>query len=141
MPRGPLIIESPMGRLYLLDLGGGASMLVIEQDGEAMSYPLDGKESSAVGLWLGAKAAGRSRPRQTVSRANAIDYEEVARLYESEEATQRAGLKGGGGRTQYLADYYGVPVTTTRNWVTRARELGFITGDYQGGTKEPRDAS
>jgi hypothetical protein len=113
-----------MGRLFVMDLGGGAAMLVIEQDGEAMSYPLDGDEASRVSRWLSTRSAGR--PRGSVQPApGSIDYEAVAALYQSDEAGES------GDRMTYTAERLGISHTTTQGRVARAKELGLITKTFR----------
>ena len=109
-----------MGRLFVMDLGGGAAMLVVEQEGEAMSYPLDGDEASRVSRWLASRSAGR--PRGSVQPApGSIDYEAVAALYQSDEAAE-----AGGDRTSYVAEQLGISRSTAGGRVAKARELGLV---------------
>ena len=107
-----------------MDLGGGAAMLVIEQEGEAMSYPLDGDEASRVARWLSSRSAGR--PRGIVQPPpSSIDYEAVAALYESDAAGEA------GDRMTYTAEQLGVSRTTAGGRVARAKELGLITKSFR----------
>lgn len=113
MARKPLIFESPMGRLFLVDMGGGIASLCLDQEDGTLSYPLTAEEGAAIGRWfrpLGGPRTGAGRP--------AMDYTEVAELYNSDEAAQS------GDRTAYVAAQLGVTRATASYRIQQARKAG-----------------
>lgn len=109
MARRPLIFESPMGRLFLVDMGGGIASLCLDQDDGTLSYPLTAEEGAAIGQWFSRRNAGRP---------SGIDYSEVAELYNSDAAA------AAGDRTSYVAEQLGVPKTTAAYRIQKARAAG-----------------
>src|SRR4051794_22078373 len=110
MARRPLIFESPMGRLFLVDMGGGIASLCLDQDDGTLSYPLTAEEGAAIGQWF--------RPRSNASRPSDIDYSEVADLFNSDEAA------AAGDRTAYVAEQLGVARSTASYRIQKARTMG-----------------
>ena len=126
MARSPLIFDTPVGKFYAIDMGGGLCALVIHSDDGAQSYPLDAAMCLRLQAWL-AGGGKRGRPSTT-------DLQTVADLYQSDEA---AGVKGG--RVQFVADEMGITRGSANQKVQRAREAGYITAVYREATSAETD--
>lgn len=123
MARSPLIIDTPIGRLYCIDLGGGACMLMIEQDGQAQTFPIAEDEARRIANYIRTglpTMPGRGRPPGSAT----IDDEElkrVAELYTSEAAHAYEG-----NRASYVAEEMGLTQAQVYTRLTKARDRGYI---------------
>lgn len=90
-------------------------MLMIEQDGQAQTFPIDADEGRRLAQYL--RPLGK--PLGSVN-AKPEDLDELARLYNSEEAAASRSKAG------YLAQQLGVTEATIYKRLQRARQLGII---------------
>src|SRR5262245_4263151 len=126
MARPPLIIDTPLGRLYCIDLGAGACMLMIEQDGSAVTFPVDSQEGKRIASYMrGANnpsgLMGRPQGGATISDE---DMQEAVRLYTSPEADAAVN------RMQYTADQLGLTLGQVNSRITKAKKQGIMTQRY-----------
>lgn len=119
MARSPLIIDTPIGRLYAIDLGGGACMLMIEQDGQAQTFPIDSGEAKRLAQYL--RPIGKPLGASTTT---AEDLQELVDLYTSDEASDHIGSKA-----QYVAQKLGLTEATVYTRLKRAKTLGLLPDD------------
>lgn len=110
MARKPLILESPLGRLFLVDMGGGVASLCLDQDDGTLSYPLTVEEGEAIGKWFKGSPARSGRP--------VGDFTKEAELFNSEEAA------AAGDRTAYVAEQLGLTRATATYRIQKARSAG-----------------
>lgn len=127
MARSPLIIDTPIGRLYCIDLGSGASMLMIEQDGQAITFPIAADEARKVAQYL--RPLGK--PSGSASYGEE-DLKEAAAMYISDEAGEYSS------RMQYVADQLGLTRGQANSRLTRARQTGVLTQRFST-TGKPLD--
>lgn len=119
MARPPLIIDTPMGRLYCIDLGGAAVMLMIEQDGQAQSFPLDNRQAWNLGQYL--RPLGKPAGAPNLTREH---LQQVVDLYVSAEAGDY------GSRTLYVADQLGLSKGQANSRIAMARQRGMLTQKF-----------
>lgn len=115
MARPPLIIDTPIGKLYAIDLGAGV-MLMIEQDGRAETFPMDETQAKHLGQYL--RPLGRP-----VGATSQEALQELVDIYTSDEAAAHKS------RAKYTAQVLGVPEGTVFTRLKRAKTLGMITDD------------
>lgn len=130
MARSPLLIDTPVGRLYVMDLGFGSAMLMIEADGQAMNYPLGADEARQVARYL-TGSTGPVKSSGRVARTPVTDDEikTAAELYQSDEAG------AAGNRQRYVAEQMGITFAQANGRLTTARKVGLLTARYEpGGT-------
>lgn len=119
MPRSPLIIDTPIGRLYCIDLGQGAAMLMIEQDGQAQTFPIDADEGRRLAQYL--------RPLGKPVGSTALTKEVLQELLDAYNSDEAAAHDGS--RAQYAAQQLGIPEGTVYKRLQRARALGLVPLD------------
>jgi hypothetical protein len=118
--RSPLIIDTPIGRLYCIDLGGGAAMLMIESDGQAQTFPIDADEGKRLAQYL--RPLGK--PAGTTNASTKEALQELVNIYTSEEAAASSMSKA-----VYTAAHLGIPEGTVYTRLKRAKTLGMIPED------------
>ena len=114
MARSPLILDSPMGQLFLLELAPGVSALMIQQDGLSLSYPLDPDQASSIVAWL------RGINPNLKGRPQTIDYQEVADAY------NEAKEQGVPNVREYMSRKLGITISTVNYRIGKARSAGLL---------------
>jgi len=108
-------------------------MLMIEQDGQAITFPIDSQEAKGIANYL----RGPSKAGRPVGGGDAITDEEVkeaAVLYQSAEADGRRN------RLSHVAEAMGISKGRANSLVIRGRKSGAITKRYDTGGREISDA-
>lgn len=124
MARSPLIIDTPMGKLYCIDLGSGAAMLMIEQDGQAITFPIDSQEAKHIAGYLRGPALGRPVGTQPITDD---DVKEAAALYTSPDADAAPN------RLMYVVEQMGISKGRANSLIVKARQEGIMTQRYSTG--------
>lgn len=131
MARPPLIFDTPVGKFYAIDMGGGLCALVIHGDDGAQSYPFDAAMALKLQAWLasgGPKGGPKREPKRSPGRPRGTptvtndELQQLVDTYTSEEAAA-SGAKG-----RFTSQQLGITETQVYSRLTRAKDRGIYNG-------------